>query len=159
MMRFGRFNPDLTEPQVLIALIEADNVGPAPGLVDLSDKPEIGPAAWFLATESRFVEPRPSSSHVWAGGVWALDAVLGAAARAVVERAWRDAELAGLLWLRDRHRDQLEIGVVTTFTAEQFAQLLVYVQQLRDWPQSAAFPDAKQRPVAPFFLSALEGMQ
>lgn len=75
------------------------------------------------------------------------------------ERQWRDAELAALIWLRDRHRDQLEIGVPTTLTAEQFTELLVFMQALRDWPQSQAFPDAEQRPVAPAFLSALEGMQ
>lgn len=80
-------------------------------------------------------------------------------AGAISERAWRDTELAGLVWLRDRHRDQLEIGVPTTLTPDQFAELLVFMQALRDWPQSQAFPDAEQRPVAPAFLSALEGMQ
>ncbi|MEX5360932.1 hypothetical protein ACFW6U_09670 [Pseudomonas guariconensis] len=78
---------------------------------------------------------------------------------AAIERQWRDAELASLVWARDRHRDQLEIGVPTTLMPDQFAELLVFLQALRDWPQSQAFPDAEQRPVAPAFLSALEGMQ
>lgn len=68
------------------------------------------------------------------------------------ERAWRDAELTSLVWLRDRHRDQLEIGLTTTLTAEQFSELLVFMQALRDWPQSEAFPDKSARPVAPAFL-------
>lgn len=71
---------------------------------------------------------------------------------AAAERAWRDTELSGLVWLRDRHRDQLEIGVTTTLMPEQFAELLVFMQALRDWPQSEAFPDTSARPVAPAFL-------
>ncbi|MEN5236595.1 MULTISPECIES: phage tail assembly chaperone [Pseudomonas] len=69
------------------------------------------------------------------------------------ERQWRDAELSALIWLRDRHRDQLELGAATTLTPEQFAELLEYMQQLRDWPQSVAFPDSAQRPVAPPWIA------
>ncbi|WP_238337602.1 phage tail assembly chaperone [Pseudomonas sp. SWRI51] len=65
------------------------------------------------------------------------------------ERQWRDAELLAVTWLRDRHRDQLDIGAETTLTAEQFTELLLYMQQLRDWPQAEAFPLIEQRPVAP----------
>lgn len=71
---------------------------------------------------------------------------------AAVERAWRDAELADLVGPRDRHRDQLELGVATTLTGEQFTELLAYVQVLRDWPQSVNFPDSSARPVQPTFL-------
>ncbi|MEW9901653.1 phage tail assembly chaperone [Pseudomonas putida] len=70
-----------------------------------------------------------------------------------LERQWRDAELMALVWLRDRHRDQLEIGVATTLTPEQFSELLVFMQSLRDWPQSEAFPDSEQRPVAPPWIA------
>lgn len=66
-----------------------------------------------------------------------------------MERAWRDLALSAAAGLRERHRDQLEIGADTTLTAEQFTELLVYMQALRDWPQSEAFPDSSQRPVAP----------
>ncbi|MGH8381030.1 phage tail assembly chaperone [Pseudomonas sp.] len=69
------------------------------------------------------------------------------------ERAWRDAELANLVWLRDRHRDQLEIGAATTLTAEQFTELLTYMQALRDWPQSEQFPEIEHRPVAPPWIA------
>lgn len=75
------------------------------------------------------------------------------------EREWRDMELASVVWLRDRHRDQLEIGAATTLTAEQFAELLVFMQALRDWPQSEAFPDESARPVPPAFLAQLGGDQ
>ncbi|MDH0730990.1 phage tail assembly chaperone [Pseudomonas sichuanensis] len=69
------------------------------------------------------------------------------------ERAWRDSALAAVMWLRDRHRDQVEGGAATTLTAEQFQELLAYMQALRDWPQSEAFPDSAQRPVAPPWIA------
>jgi len=69
------------------------------------------------------------------------------------ERAWRDGVLAEMMALRDRHRDQLEIGGETTLTAAQYMGLLVYMQALRDWPQSEAFPDSAQRPVAPPWIA------
>ncbi|KAB5624461.1 phage tail protein [Pseudomonas putida] len=72
---------------------------------------------------------------------------------AAAERAWRDAQLALCVWMRDRHRDQLEIGVDTTLSTEQFSELLVYMQALRDWPQSDAFPDAARRPQAPPWIA------
>lgn len=75
------------------------------------------------------------------------------------ERAWRDTELAAQVWVRDRHRDQQELAVVTTLAAEQFTELLAYMQALRDWPQSDAFPDSSARPVPPAFLETVGGDQ
>lgn len=69
------------------------------------------------------------------------------------ERRWRDIELSGVLWLRERHRDQLEIEVDTTLSSEQFTELLVYMQALRDWPQLPDFPDPQKRPTEPAWLS------
>lgn len=73
---------------------------------------------------------------------------------AAVERAWRDAEVLRVSWLRDRHRDQVEVESPTTLSAEQFSELLVYLQALRDWPQGSQFPLAEHRPPAPTWLSA-----
>ncbi|WP_426237518.1 phage tail assembly chaperone [Pseudomonas sp. TWP3-2] len=72
------------------------------------------------------------------------------------ERAWRDGELSSVMWLRERHRDQLEIAVATTLTAEQFNELLVYMQTLRDWPQSPQFPASQERPIAPQWLAGAQ---
>lgn len=69
------------------------------------------------------------------------------------ERAWRDGVLAEMMALRDRHRDQVEVGGGVTLVAEQYMELLVYMQALRDWPQSEAFPDSAQRPVAPSWIA------
>lgn len=71
---------------------------------------------------------------------------------AAVEREWRDGELLALTALRDRHRDQLEIQVDATLSDGQFKELLIYLQQLRDWPQSGSFPDINERPIKPEWL-------
>ncbi|QDH68527.1 hypothetical protein FKZ69_06675 [Pseudomonas azotoformans] len=68
---------------------------------------------------------------------------------------WRDAEIERVKWLRERHRDQLEIGTETTLKDEQFSELLLYVQSLRDWPQSSAFPDSEHRPIAAPWIAEL----
>ncbi|NWD81902.1 phage tail protein [Pseudomonas reactans] len=65
------------------------------------------------------------------------------------ERQWRDFELSSVMWLRERHRDQQEIGIEVALSSEQFKELLVYMQALRDWPQSQHFPDNEHRPPAP----------
>lgn len=72
----------------------------------------------------------------------------------VAERSYRDQELTGVAWLRDRHRDQLEIEVTTTLSTDQFRALLVYMQALRDWPQSPEFPESERRPIAPPWIAA-----
>lgn len=69
------------------------------------------------------------------------------------ERAWRDVGLTKVTWLRDRHRDQLEIKVPSTLSSEQFKELLEYMQALREWPQSSGFPDSQYRPVAPPWIT------
>ncbi|MGY4641152.1 phage tail protein [Pseudomonas sp. TE24901] len=71
---------------------------------------------------------------------------------ATKERSWRDRQLATATGLRDRHRDQLELASPTTLVPEQFTELLNYLQQLRDWPQSANFPTVENRPKPPSWL-------
>lgn len=72
---------------------------------------------------------------------------------AIDERAWRDGQLLSVKWLRERHRDQLEIEATTSIDAEQFKELLVYIQALRDWPQSPDFPAIQYRPTAPEWIA------
>lgn len=72
---------------------------------------------------------------------------------AEIERRWRDAELASAAGLRDRHRDQIEITVDTAISDVQFREILVYIQALRDWPQSDRFPNSTNRPIAPQWYS------
>lgn len=69
------------------------------------------------------------------------------------EREWRNQVVASTEWLVTRQRDEQDLGRPTSLTAEQFAELLVYRQDLRDWPQSPDFPDSEHRPVAPAWIA------
>ncbi|MBV4492564.1 phage tail assembly chaperone [Pseudomonas oryzicola] len=69
------------------------------------------------------------------------------------ERSWRDETLLKLCKVRDRHRDEQELFRQTTLAPEFFVELLIFIQQLRDWPQSNGFPDMNQRPLAPAWLA------
>ena len=71
----------------------------------------------------------------------------------IAERAWRDAEIESVKWLRERHRDEVDSSRPTTLTTEQSGELLDYVQALRDWPASADFPNIDARPVAPAWIA------
>lgn len=67
--------------------------------------------------------------------------------------AWRDAEIVRVAWLRDRHRDELELGDETTVSAEQYTELLAYIRDLRDWPATADFPVDDSRPSVPEWIT------
>jgi len=69
------------------------------------------------------------------------------------ERTWRDRLLVTATGMRDRHRDQLELSISPTLVPEQFVALLSYIQLLRDWPQSADFPNLEKRPEPPSWLA------
>lgn len=68
------------------------------------------------------------------------------------ERNWRDSEIERVQWLRERHRDQLEMDQQPTLMPEQFSELLTYLRNLRDWPQSPDFPSADGRPATPAWI-------
>lgn len=70
-----------------------------------------------------------------------------------LERAWRDRRIEAIKWLRERHRDEQDLQMTTTLTSSEFLELLTYMQALRDWPQSAEFPEQTGRPVAPAWLT------
>lgn len=71
---------------------------------------------------------------------------------AVIERQWRDLEIGRVVWLRDRHRDEKDIGKATSIAPEQFEELLGYIQSLRDWPESDLFPAEELRPKVPAWV-------
>lgn len=72
---------------------------------------------------------------------------------AALERGWRDVEILRVQWIRDRHRDERELNRPTTITPEQFAALLDYMQDLRDWPEQSGFPAEEDRPVPPGWIA------
>ncbi|MGF6141379.1 phage tail assembly chaperone [Pseudomonas laurylsulfatiphila] len=70
------------------------------------------------------------------------------------ERIWRDLQLSLSDGVVSRHRDEVESGLSTTLTAEQYTALQAYRRQLRDWPENGEFPLIAHRPVAPSWLTA-----
>ncbi|MET3051014.1 phage tail assembly chaperone [Pseudomonas alkylphenolica] len=69
------------------------------------------------------------------------------------ERVWRDTQVSETEWLVARHRDEQDMQLATTLTADQFTELQTYRQALRDWPQSSLFPDTERRPEAPPWIA------
>ncbi|WP_072451155.1 MULTISPECIES: phage tail assembly chaperone [Pseudomonas] len=92
-------------------------------------------------------------AHDEHGVPYLVDAPLLVTDLSMRERAWRDTELSSVKWLRERQRDQLEIEAPTSIDGKQFKELLVYMQSLRDWPQSPDFPQTENRPVAPSWIA------
>lgn len=72
----------------------------------------------------------------------------------LIERQWRDVEIESVRWLRERHRDEIEIGTATSITESQFEEILIYIQRLRDWPTSQDFPAKDKRPGKPHWVDA-----
>lgn len=101
----------------------------------------------------RFANLQPGYAEEWLEDDSPELSYISPAQKAIAERFYRDQELKSVAWLRDRHRDQLEIEVETSLSAEQFNELLVYMQALRDWPQSTDFPNHEHRPVAPEWIA------
>jgi len=61
-------------------------------------------------------------------------------------RVHRDDLFAASDWLVSRHREQIDAGAPTSLTAEQFAAVLAYRQELRDVSSQARFPGAVNWP-------------
>ena len=55
-------------------------------------------------------------------------------------RIERDARINSVLWMRERHADELALGKETTLTPEQYTALLTYIQALRDLPTQPGAP-------------------
>lgn len=114
------------------------------------------------AADKACIELSKSEYQALAGGVVvigddgrptrAAEPTLSADQVAANERAWRNAEITTYEWLGARHRAQLELDKATSLTADQFSELLVYIQRLRDWPQAERFPTFEYRPVPPAWL-------
>lgn len=76
--------------------------------------------------------------------------------RAVIEREWRDHHLASTDALVARHRDEVETGLATSLTAEQYMTLQRWRLELRGWPDAPEFPESQRRPVIPTWLADRE---
>ncbi|WP_270809047.1 phage tail assembly chaperone [Aeromonas sp. QDB08] len=70
-------------------------------------------------------------------------------------RADRDVILSSSMWIAERHRGQVALGVETSIKTEQYTELLTYHQELRDWPSQPGWPDIDMPP-EPDWLTELK---
>lgn len=71
-------------------------------------------------------------------------------------RSERDARIDSVLWMRERHADEIALGKETTLAQEQYTALLTYIQALRDIPAQPGAPwdgggDETPWPIMPEF--------
>jgi hypothetical protein len=109
---------------------------------------ELGEVPYGFTTQ-----PCPGPDYLWIDSKWMLDQAAQARREQTAERAWRDSEVDSIEWLRDRHRDEDDLGTSHVLTADKFTQLLTYMQALRDWPQAVGFPSMEHRPLAPSWIA------
>lgn len=55
-------------------------------------------------------------------------------------RGQRDARINSVLWMSERHSDELALGKETSLSQEQYTALLTYIQALRDLPAQPGAP-------------------
>lgn len=98
----------------------------------------------------------PTGYHLhWTGTVWEPKPVevalpteeerwasLTPAQRAEEIRSKRDGLIDDIMWRVERYQTQLALGVQTTDTEEQYKAVLAYLEQLRQVPEQAGFPDS-----------------
>lgn len=104
----------------------------------------------YFAYEDYAVAPDGMTSVTEADVILATSAVIDPEQ---TEREWRNEELNNNQWLTARHRDEQDMLQAPTLSAEQFAELLTYRQELRNWPSTSSFPLAEFRPTAPRWIS------
>lgn len=78
-------------------------------------------------------------------------------ARALEVRTSRDRYLSMLDRVSIRHRDQVDGGLPTTLTAEQYVEVLTLKQQLRDVAEQPGFPTDVTWPAKPEYLDDPDG--
>jgi hypothetical protein len=70
-----------------------------------------------------------------------------------IERVWRDQQLSETDGVVARHRDELEEGIATTLSTDQYTEVQTYRRALRNWPEAGEFPLSEHRPPAPLWLA------
>lgn len=76
------------------------------------------------------------------------------AARAEV-RLTRDRLINKVSWVRQRHLDELALGVATTLQGTEYTRLLDFIQSLRDVPNQQGFPLEVEWPPVPAFIKGI----
>lgn len=88
--------------------------------------------------------------------VIAPDLSVSAEALAAMARRRRDAAIAKVRWMIERHTDEVALGIAPSLASAEFITLLQHVQALRDVPSQSGFPAAITWPEPPAFITTQE---
>lgn len=70
-------------------------------------------------------------------------------------RQERDSLITQVEWVRQRHLDEVALGVTTTLRDTEYIQLLSYIQDLRSVPNQQGFPHEVGWPEIPDFIEGV----
>lgn len=68
----------------------------------------------------------------------------------------RDARIADVQWMVERHTSQIALETATTLSHAEYLELLQYLQDLRDVPLQAEFPQSVTWPIPPAFVTTAQ---
>lgn len=95
--------------------------------------------AWELVENPKPVEVAlPTEDERWAS--------LTTEQRAEEIRSKRDGLIDDIMWRVERYQTQKALGVTTTDSEEQYRAVLAYIEELRQVPEQASFPDEVEWP-------------
>lgn len=124
------------------SLVNEDDIDPISffGPIALQEVPSDSPVSPFThcVFNGQVIEigPQPSPYHIVKSGAWFLPPEI----ELVLAKKERNTVLSTTDWMTTRHRDQHDAGGPTTLTEEEYAELLNYKQELRDW-KSGPLPE------------------
>lgn len=67
-------------------------------------------------------------------------------------RSERDGKILAVEWMRERHKDELELGAQTSLTAQEYSELLTYINDLRNVPENTVDLNNPAWPTPPSFV-------
>ena len=102
---------------------------------------------WTGAAWETVADPVPETPHIpteeerWAS--------LTTEQRAEEIRSKRDGLIDDVMWRVERYQTQKALGVTTTDSETQYRAVLAYIEELRQVPEQAGFPDEIRWPSEP----------
>lgn len=129
--------------------------------IDPLETKTAGREIFIMPANSIDIEPPPEKDGFkikWNGSEWIYEEIQTEKEeqrektqeeKAADVRAERDRRIDAIRWRIERYQTQEAAGIETTDTAEQYREILLYVQALRDIPEQAGFPDAIEWPEEP----------
>lgn len=102
---------------------------------------------WTGTAWETIADPIPENPHIPTEAErWAS---LTDEQRAEEIRSKRDGLIDDIMWRVERYQTQMALGVPTTDSETQYRAVLAYIEELRQVPEQAGFPESVEWPSAP----------